>query len=133
MAPVLGAIADSGGYRKRFLVYSRNCRCRDHGIGLAWSPEGGWPAALALYLLASVGYYSANVFLRLIARGRKQSAEHYRLVSSLGFSLGYFGGASLLALHVWMLSNPAGVRLSIRRTRLSALHSCLSVSGGCCS
>ncbi len=32
--------------------------------------------------------------------------RYYSLVSTLGFSLGYLGGAVLLALHVWMLMTP---------------------------
>ncbi|MDH3417036.1 MAG: MFS transporter, partial [Gammaproteobacteria bacterium] len=32
---------------------------------------------------------------------------NYKFVSSFGFSLGYLGGAALLALHVWMLTSPA--------------------------
>lgn len=33
--------------------------------------------------------------------------RYFSFVSSLGFSFGYLGGAVLLALHLWMLSNPA--------------------------
>jgi UMF1 family MFS transporter len=33
--------------------------------------------------------------------------DNYKFVSSFGFSLGYLGGAVLLALHVWMLTSPA--------------------------
>jgi len=67
--------------------------------------EGAWPAALLLFSIASVGYYSANVFYdSLIIDVSKP--QHYSLVSSLGFSLGYFGGASLLGLFVWMLKSP---------------------------
>ena len=104
MAPILGAIADSGGYRKRFLFILAIVGAVTTA-SLSLVPEGGWPAALALYLLASVGYYSANVFYDSLIVD-VSVPEHYSLVSSLGFSLGYFGGASLLALHVWMLSNP---------------------------
>jgi UMF1 family MFS transporter len=32
--------------------------------------------------------------------------RYFSFVSSLGFSLGYLGGAVLLALHLWMLSSP---------------------------
>jgi UMF1 family MFS transporter len=62
--------------------------------------------ALALFMLASIGYYSANVFYDSLIVD-VSDPRHYSLVSSLGFSLGYFGGASLLALHVWFLLQPA--------------------------
>jgi UMF1 family MFS transporter len=105
LAPVLGAIADSGGYRKRFL-FSLVIIGAVSTASLSLVDKGGWPFALFLFMLASIGYYSANVFYdSLIVDVSKP--RYYSLVSSLGFSLGYFGGASLLALHVWMLIDPS--------------------------
>jgi UMF1 family MFS transporter len=104
LAPVLGAMADSGGYRKRFLFILAIIGAVTTA-SLSLVGEGAWPVALVLFALASVGYYSANVFYdSLIIDVSKP--QHYSLVSSLGFSLGYFGGASLLAMHVWMLRSP---------------------------
>ncbi len=104
LAPVLGAIADSGGYRKRFLFVLAVLGAVTTA-GLSLIDEGGWHWALALFMLASIGYYSANVFYDSLIIDIS-NPRHYSLVSSLGFSLGYFGGASLLALHVWMLRTP---------------------------
>ena len=104
LAPLLGAIADSGGYRKRFLFLLAIVGAVSTA-SLSLVPEGGWPAALLVYLLASVGYYSANVFYDSLIVDVSEPRD-YSLVSSLGFSLGYFGGATLLALHVWMLKDP---------------------------
>lgn len=104
MAPVLGAIADSGGYRKRFLFVLAVLGAVATA-GLSLIDMGGWPWALALFMLASIGYYSANVFYDSLIVD-VSNPRYYSLVSSLGFSLGYFGGASLLALHVWMLRTP---------------------------
>ena len=104
LAPILGAVADSGGYRKRFL-FGLAVLGAVSTATLSLVPESGWPWALLLFLLASVGYYSANVFYDSLIVD-VSSPHHYSLVSSLGFSLGYFGGASLLALHVWMLQQP---------------------------
>ena len=105
LAPVLGAIADSGGYRKRFLFFLAVLGAVTT-TGLSLIDEGGWVWALALFMLASIGYYSANVFYDSLIID-VSNPRYYSLVSSLGFSLGYFGGASLLALHVWMLRSPA--------------------------
>jgi MFS transporter, UMF1 family len=104
LAPILGAIADSGGYRKRFL-FVLVVAGAIATASLSLVGKGDWPVALLLFMLASVGYYSANVFYDSLIVDVSQP-HHYSLVSSLGFSLGYFGGASLLALHVWMLMNP---------------------------
>ncbi len=105
LAPVLGAIADSGGYRKRFLFVLAIIGAISTA-SLSLVAKGGWPIALFLFMLASIGYYSANVFYDSLIVDVSRP-RHYNLVSSLGFSLGYFGGASLLALHVWMLGDPA--------------------------
>lgn len=104
LAPILGAIADSGGYRKRFL-FTLAVLGAVTTAGLSLIDEGGWVWALALFMLASIGYYSANVFYDSLIID-VSNPRYYSLVSSLGFSLGYFGGASLLALHVWMLRSP---------------------------
>jgi len=104
LAPVLGTIADSGGYRKRFLFMLAILGAVTTA-SLSLVAEGGWPWALLLFVMASIGYYSANVFYDSLIVDVSQP-RHYSLVSSLGFSLGYFGGASLLALHVWMLQSP---------------------------
>jgi len=67
--------------------------------------EGNWPWALGLYLIASFGFYSSTVFYDSLIIDVTEP-RNYSFVSSLGFSLGYLGGATLLALHVWMLTSP---------------------------
>lgn len=104
LAPVIGAIADSGGYRKRFLFLLAILGAVSTA-SLSLVETGGWFWALVIFILASVGYYSANVFYDSLIVDVSQP-RFYSLVSSLGLSLGYFGGASLLTLHVWMLSAP---------------------------
>lgn len=104
-APVLGAIADSGGYRKRFLfVLALLGAVATAGLGLIG--EGDWPNALLLFFLGSVGFYSANVFYDSLIVDVGEP-RNYSLVSALGYSLGYLGSAVLLTLHVTMLILPA--------------------------
>ena len=103
-APVFGTIADAGGYRKRFLlVLALLGAAMTAALGLIG--EGQWPLALAVYLLASFGYYSSTVFYDSLLIDVCEP-RYFSFVSSLGFSLGYLGGAVLLALHLWMLSSP---------------------------
>jgi len=103
-APVLGAIADAGGYRKRFLgFFAVLGAVATASLGLVG--EGDWPLALALYLIASVGYYSSIVFYDSLLIDVTEP-RNFNFVSTLGFSVGYLGGAALLALHLWMLKSP---------------------------
>ncbi|MDA0705827.1 MAG: MFS transporter [Proteobacteria bacterium] len=104
IAPILGAIADSGGYRKRFLLTFAILGSAMTAL-LAMPGEGNWPWALALYLCASVGFYGSTVFYdSMLVDVAPPNKLH--VVSTLGFSLGYLGGALLLGLHVWMLYRP---------------------------
>jgi len=109
MAPVLGAIADRGEAKKRFLL----CFA---ALGIAATsslylvPRGGWEAAAACYVFAMVGFAGSIVFYDSLLT--TVAAEARRdFVSSLGFSLGYFGGGVLFALNVWMTLSPAAFGL----------------------
>lgn len=104
IAPVIGAIADSGGFRKLFLfVFATFGAVSTAGLSVVG--EGAWIAALGLYICASIGYYSANVsYDSLIVDVTRP--RYYSLVSSLGHAVGYVGGAILLTLQVWMMYTP---------------------------
>lgn len=104
LSPILGTIADAGGYRKRFLlIFAITGAVATAGLG--WIGQGDWPSALALYLVASVGFYSSTVFYDSLLIDVTEP-RNYSFVSTLGFSVGYLGGALLLALHLWMLKSP---------------------------
>ena len=104
-APLFGTIADAGGYRKRFLfVLALIGAVMTAALGLVG--EGQWPMALLVYLVAQIGYYSSTVFYDSLLIDVTEP-RYYSFVSTLGFSLGYLGGALLLALHLWMVKSPA--------------------------
>ncbi len=103
-APLLGTIADAGGYRKRFLVvFATTGAIATAALGLVG--QGQWPLALGFYLVASVGFYSATVFYDSLLVDITEP-RNYSFVSTLGFSVGYLGGATLMSLHLWMLKSP---------------------------
>lgn len=119
MAPVLGAIADQSGRRKRFLIAFTYL-----GVlltaGLAFIPRGEWTTALFCYAIAYIGFAGAIVFYDALL---PQIAPTERLdqVSSLGYSLGYLGGGILLVLNVIMAQKPHlfGITDSSLAVRLS--------------
>lgn len=104
-APIFGTIADAGGYRKRFLLILALLGALATAA-LGWVGAGNWPLALGVYLLASIGYYTSTVFYDSLLVD-VTTPRNYGVVSTLGFSLGYLGGALLLALHLWMVRSPA--------------------------
>jgi UMF1 family MFS transporter len=104
IAPVFGTIADAGGYRKRFLFALAVLGATSTAV-LGALGQGQWPLALLLYLFASIGFYSSTVFYDSLLIDVTEP-RNYSLVSSLGFSAGYLGGAVLLAAHVMLLLSP---------------------------
>ena len=104
-APVFGTIADAGGYRKRFLFVLALVGAVSTAA-LGFVGEGQWPLALLVYLFAQIGYYSSTVFYDSLLIDVTEP-RNYSFVSTLGFSLGYLGGALLLGLHLWMVKSPA--------------------------
>ncbi len=108
-APMLGTLADTGGYRKRFLLVLAILGAT-MTAALGFVGAGNWQLALGVYLLASIGYYTSVVFYDSLLIDVAEP-RYYSFVSTLGFSLGYLGGALLLALHLWMVRNPAAFGL----------------------
>ena len=60
-APVLGAIADRGSKKKRFLISSAFLGSI-MAFALYFVAKGAWQWAVALYVMASIGYYWGNIF-----------------------------------------------------------------------
>jgi len=120
-SPVLGAIADKGTAKKRFLVFFALT-----GIIMTSSmvliPKGAWMLALGVYTLAIIGFLGGNVFYDSLLPG-VASGTRMHFVSSLGFSLGYLGGGLLFAFNVWMTLKPSlfGLSNASQAVRLSFL------------
>lgn len=104
LAPVLGAVADQGQARKKFLVGFAYL-----GVlmtaALAMVSRGRWEWAVGIYVLGSIGFSGANVFYDALL---PQVAREHELdrVSSLGYGLGYLGGGLLFFLNVLMTQKP---------------------------
>ncbi|MEL6301015.1 MAG: MFS transporter [Pseudomonadota bacterium] len=104
LAPILGAVADSGGTRKRFLL-GFTLLAVASVLGLYFVEQGDWVVALGLYACALLGFYAANTFYDSLLV-TVTTPDRYEQVSALGFGIGYFGSALLLALNTWMVSKP---------------------------
>ena len=109
-APVLGAIADSSGARKRFLGAFTLLGAL-MSAGLWFVAEGDWAMAFLAYVLASAGFSGAIVFYDALIVS-VSPPDKYDEVSAFGFSLGYVGGGLLFALNVAMTLWPEAFGLS---------------------
>ncbi len=104
LAPLLGAVADCGGSRKRFLggflIIGVAATATLFFIG-----QGAWELAALWYVVAAVGFAGTLVFydaLLVTVVGE----ERFDRVSALGFAVGYLGGGLLFALNVLMTLQP---------------------------
>lgn len=110
VAPILGAIADRGGSRKRFLFYFAIMGIVMTG-GLNLVSHGNWAMALVLYGLAIIGFSGGNIFYDSLLVNVADERE-YDVVSALGFSFGYLGGGLLFTVNVLMTLYPEAFGLA---------------------
>ena len=104
LAPVLGAMADTGGLRKRMLAAFATIGVVATGA-LYLVEAGMWPFAILLYAIAVVGFSGANTFYDALLIIVAPAGKRHR-ISALGFSLGYLGGGLLFLINVLMTLQP---------------------------
>jgi len=103
-APLLGAIADRGSTKKKFLIFFLL-------MGVVMTSAlylvslGQWHVGIVIYIMATLGFSGGNIFydslLPAVASEKKTD-----FVSALGFSLGYLGGGILFSVNVLMMLKP---------------------------
>jgi UMF1 family MFS transporter len=105
LAPFLGAVADKGSAKKKFLFLFAFL-----GIimtGSLWMvAKGNWFLAIIFYVGGTVGFSGGNIFYDSLLPG-VASEKKVDFVSSLGFSMGYIGGGILFLVNVLMYLKPA--------------------------
>ena len=104
IAPVLGAIADYTGGKRRYVAFFA-------GLGIlataafVFIGTDTWLLASILYIGGNVGFAGANVFYESLLPhiARKGDIDQ---VSTKGFALGYVGGGILLVINVLWVMKP---------------------------
>ena len=107
LSPLLGAIADRGGYRKRFLL-SFSATCVVATAMLAFVEPGAYRLAILVFVLANVAFEMGSAFYDSFLPDLVPQHQIGR-VSGLGWGLGYVGGifALLLALYGFVQTDSA--------------------------
>ena len=104
MAPFLGAVADKGSVKKKFLLLFAYL-----GVlmtaGLFLVQKGQWALAIFVYVMGIIGFSGANVFYDAILPSIT-GEDKIDYVSGLGFSMGYLGGGILFLINVVMTLMP---------------------------
>ncbi len=109
-APLLGAIADRGSARKKFLIFFAAMGIVMSG-GLFFIEQGEWFLAMVIYLFATIGFMGGNLFYDSLLP-QVAAEKKFDRVSALGYGLGYFGGGLLFAAMVAMSLWPAAFGLA---------------------
>ncbi len=104
LAPWLGALADQGGAKKRFL-FGFTLMGAASTAALPMVAQGHFLAAAVLYALAAIGFSGNNMFSDSLLVD-VADPPLYNRVSALGYALGYIGSGALFVVCSLMVRNP---------------------------
>ena len=104
VAPLLGAIADYAGVKKKLLAVFVAI-----GVaatwGMFWIERGDWQLALLLFIVGNVGVAGSIVFYESLLP-HLVSEDQLDRVSAAGYAIGYLGGGVLLGINLLMIQAP---------------------------
>jgi UMF1 family MFS transporter len=119
LGPVLGAMADFSGAKKKFLT--RFAVMGMIGAGLLFLVrEGDWFIASLFFIIGNVGFSGANVFYDSLLPHVAEEDERDQL-SSRGYAFGYLGGGILLAINLLMIMTAPDSATTALMSRISFL------------
>jgi MFS transporter, UMF1 family len=131
-APILGAIADYSGSKKKFLAAFAIPGMVAASL-MVFIGTGDWLLAAALYIIGEIGFSGSGIFYDSLlphVAGRDEIDS----VSTRGYAMGYLGGGLLLAINIVMIQMPGplgitalGARFGIGGTEMATRLSLLSV------
>ncbi len=105
LSPVLGALADRGGYRKALLLVS-TVICVGATAGLFVPRPGQVALALTVFVIANIAYEMGGVFYNAFLPDIAPPDRIGR-ISGFGWALGYVGGLACMVLALVGFVQPA--------------------------
>ncbi len=110
LSPILGALADKGGYRKLFLMFF-TWVCAIFSILLYFPVAGDVYFALSLFVVANVAFEMGSVFCNSYLPDISKE-DNIGKISGFGWGLGFVGGLSalFLSLHLFPTLDSEGIR-----------------------
>ena len=101
ISPILGAMADFKGYKKRYLTIFALVGIIATAF-MFFLTTGNWLMASTLFILGNIGFAGANVFYDSLLPhiAKKNDIDQ---ISTRGYAMGYVGGGILLAVNLAMI------------------------------
>jgi len=100
LSPIMGAVADQGGYRKSFLLFWTGI-CIIFSVLLFFPKQGDIYSALILFAIANISFEMGCVFCNAYVP-HISNESNVGKISGYGYAFGYLGG--LLALIVGLVT-----------------------------
>lgn len=110
ISPLLGAVADCLGAKKKFLAGFASLGVAGSAL-LYFAGEGAWAFASFAFILGHVGYAASEVFYESLLPHIARPGEVDR-VSAGGYAVGYAGGGLLFAAQFAAITFPASFGLA---------------------
>ena len=104
LSPLMGAVADQGGYRKVSLIFW-TWVCIIGSVMLYYPLPGEIYKALTWFVIANIGFEMGSVFCNAYLPNIAPKEKIGR-VSGYGWSLGYVGGLVSLVIALFLFINP---------------------------
>lgn len=101
LSPILGAMADFSGAKKRYFTYFVIIGITGAAFLILVS-TGDWVLASLCYIVGSIGFSGANVFYDSLLP-HITTPDEIDQVSSRGYAMGYLGGGIMLAVNLAMI------------------------------
>ena len=106
LGPILGAMADYSGIKKRFLMFFVALGVTATAL-LFFVGQGDYMLASTLYIFAALGFSGSIVFYDSLLP-HVANPDEIDQVSSRGYAMGYLGGSLLLAINLAMIQLTQG-------------------------
>ena len=101
LSPLVGAICDYSGRKKRYLLIS-TITCALSTMGLFFVGPGNIPLAIGLLTISNAAFMIGESFCASFLTDLA-TKENMGMISGLGWGLGYFGGLMSLALVLFVI------------------------------
>lgn len=109
LSPILGAIADNGGYRKFFLIIF-TWICATFSILLYFPYAGDVYFALTLFVIANIAFEMGTVFCNSYLKDLSDKV-HVGKISGFAWGLGFVGGLLALFLCLYLFPNLSAIEI----------------------